>query len=393
MAQRIDPDSDVATGLWTVTPLWSKIDDGAIADDTDLVTSVALVAVDDTDSFEVTLSNPASAPGSGTNTVTFRARKTGSSTVTMTVDCLESGVSKGSLAQALTTILTTYTFNPTGIGNYNNLNITVLVSNDIAGANTVQVTWIKMDVPDASAGQLESCQGNSDIQSALSNTLRIAHREIGNIDSLSIASEGMRAGKRVIIDIDSISSAILSLPVGKSIGVNINQLLEIYSNLILGKGIASLIDSQLNLSTDLRVGKNVRSEIESVLYLDVALKNGKNIGVNISGNCESWLSISTANILQCSIDVLSSVFLSVQSGRSINSIIDLLSNAQFSLSSSKKLNGQIDLQLICTLSPLLAQLSHNDFNWRFEYRDGFIVAIDDSGTSGDFKNKDNYFIN
>ena len=152
MSQRIDPDSDVSTGGFTTTPLWSKIDDGASTNDADFVTSASLGAIDDTDTFEVGLSNPASTPGSGTNTVTFRAKKTGTAACDLTVTCMEGATNRGELTQTLTTTITTYTFNPTSIGNYSNLTLLFTVIRTGAGtANTGIVYWAKMDIPDASA--------------------------------------------------------------------------------------------------------------------------------------------------------------------------------------------------------------------------------------------------
>lgn len=154
MAQRIDPDSDISTGLWTVTPLYQKIDDGASANDADEIVSVELAAIDLTDAFEVGLSNPAATPGTGDTVVTVRAKRFGSG-AEMDFELFEGVDSRGT--QVVTNIATTYT-NYTltvasGIVNFNNLSVLVTVIKTAIPANgdNVKVSWIKCDVPDATA--------------------------------------------------------------------------------------------------------------------------------------------------------------------------------------------------------------------------------------------------
>lgn len=72
MAQFLRPDADVSAGLWTATPLWSKVDDTPGSGDADLVTSNNNTSPD---TFEVGLTAPAGTPVAGTRTLRVRISK------------------------------------------------------------------------------------------------------------------------------------------------------------------------------------------------------------------------------------------------------------------------------------------------------------------------------
>jgi hypothetical protein len=151
MSQRLDPDSDVTTTGWGTTPLWSKIDDGASANDADFITSNGT----DPSTAETTLTNPASTPADSNTTVTLRA-------MVSLVDT-ESTALVASLYQGASLIgshtynygdisvvsLTTYTFTTTNtISDFTDLRVRLVAS---GGSDQYKVSWVKVDVSDAAA--------------------------------------------------------------------------------------------------------------------------------------------------------------------------------------------------------------------------------------------------
>lgn len=143
MSQRLDPDADVSTGTWTTTPLWSKVDDGASPNDTDFIQTNASLQT-----CEVSLTNPSSIPGSGTTTITVRARYTGLlDTLEMTAYLIQGTTEMGSLIIAPDSAFSNFTFNATStITDFNDLRVRLTTAD---GNNTnIQVSWIKVDVPD-----------------------------------------------------------------------------------------------------------------------------------------------------------------------------------------------------------------------------------------------------
>ena len=143
MSQRLDPNSDVSIGLWTTAPLWSKVDDGASPSDGDFIQAVTELTV-----CELTLTNPSSTPGSCISTVTIRAKYTG---------LLDTAELNGYLIQGITVVgsgvispsstFSNFTFNSTStITDFNDLSVRLEL---VEFNNTnIQVSWIKVDVPD-----------------------------------------------------------------------------------------------------------------------------------------------------------------------------------------------------------------------------------------------------
>jgi len=154
MSQRLDPNIDITTNSWGIVPLYSKLDDGASANDSDYVFET--LSSGGEDNFEIGLSNPVLVPSLGTATVSIRTGwiSEGISVLpTITVKLLEGGVQRGILAgQSIDSTWTTYTFNATSIGSFNNLTVYVYAQNsDAVGEATIEISWIKVDVPDGIA--------------------------------------------------------------------------------------------------------------------------------------------------------------------------------------------------------------------------------------------------
>lgn len=346
------------------------------------------------------------------------------------------------------------------------------------------------------ANPLKALQGNIDIQSATSNTLRKSSGVAGNIDAASVASQDSKVGhgmqinsdiasvlsntlknaNRIQSELDSLSSLSTSLPVGKALQGEIDKILQVSSNLSLGQSLASFVDMQSSMSTtlnngialqsnldsglaisvaltvyspisgivslqsnidinsvlmitaengiglqsymdlqavlsntmrsgvtinpnidlqtlaslDLRNGIRVQSDINAISYVDPNLTNRISLTVNMTGSSASWMNLSIANSLQSIIDALATTLSALRVGVGINTIIDILSNAQFSVSVCRNLNSGVDIQLVCTATIAtrgIIHLGYQDFNFKFEYRDGFLYLINSSGKNIKFEHK------
>jgi len=149
MAQRLDPDSDIDIGNFFPTPLWENIDDGATPNDNDYISN----SDPNPTQFEVGLTNPSSAPGSGDTTVTVRTQCSDiGSGYEFTLDLYEGATLRGTSTQAFdSTTFKNYTLVvASGISNFNNLSVRYSLS--VVVDARVDVSWIKVDVPNASGG-------------------------------------------------------------------------------------------------------------------------------------------------------------------------------------------------------------------------------------------------
>lgn len=156
MAQLARPDSDVSTGAWATTPLWSDIDEVAADDDTTMVQSA-----DDpsSDIFEVGLTNVTDPVSATSHTYRFRHKHTttgGGSPPTFNLKCeLFQGTTliattnvNTSDASWVTTGLSLSGAEADAISDYTDLRLR-LTANKTAGSRTgrVHVTWAELEVP------------------------------------------------------------------------------------------------------------------------------------------------------------------------------------------------------------------------------------------------------
>jgi len=169
MAQFGRPISDVSTGSWTTTTLWSRIDE-VTASDTDFIQSANNPS---NDTCEVALTSSLTDPSSSaSHTVRYRANYTtsgGGSPPTITLECrLMQGTTQ--IATQTTTLSTgsaavwqDLTFTLSGaqadsITDYTDLRLR-FIANKSAGARTawVEVSWAELEVPNAAASYTLTC--------------------------------------------------------------------------------------------------------------------------------------------------------------------------------------------------------------------------------------------
>jgi hypothetical protein len=151
--QTLVPTGDVSTGNWTTTPLWSKLDDDT--GDSSAIQSENNPAAD---TLRVSVTDPASTPGSGTNTLNVKCRKTtsGGRQIDVTIRAMESTTTLGNTTStdldwaSYTTISTTFT----SPSNWNNLEVEVQADTVGGGPGRAAVcTYVEAVVPDAAAGR------------------------------------------------------------------------------------------------------------------------------------------------------------------------------------------------------------------------------------------------
>jgi hypothetical protein len=142
----------------TNTILYNMLNDGASAIDATYITATAGADPDGgaNCNFAVGLSNPPNTPGSGTTTLTVRAKVDGTAySPTISIYLYEGTTLRGSsTGNALTASFANYTLDVTsGIVNFNNLNarVTILAFGTPGGEPIEQCSWIKVDVPNVAS--------------------------------------------------------------------------------------------------------------------------------------------------------------------------------------------------------------------------------------------------
>lgn len=162
MAQFAGPDSDVAAGLWTTAPLWSKLDEAA-ADDVDRIASPRPAV---NHSCEVSLSDVIDPQSSAGHVIRCRARRvTGGvgtpPTVTLDFRLRQGAVTIGSAAQQSFVDADTnlwrdisYTLSAAeadAITDYTDLRFLLLANggDGIGDDAGTEVSWTRLEVPDA----------------------------------------------------------------------------------------------------------------------------------------------------------------------------------------------------------------------------------------------------
>lgn len=151
MTQFARPTSDITTGSWVVTPLWSKVDEVS-ADDSDYITSVT-----NADTMECAVSSLTDPVSSTGHVIRLRAQATGSGAV----ERINLGLVQGTtvIATALTTItrgsfnnfsLTLSAGEADSITNYGDLRIRLTAA--LAATEVLDVSQIYFECPDAPTG-------------------------------------------------------------------------------------------------------------------------------------------------------------------------------------------------------------------------------------------------
>lgn len=154
MAQFARPSADVSTGSWTVTPLWSQVDDSVGSGDADEIASINNA----TDTCELTLSS-ISAPAAGTVTMRWRSRKgaTGGMTILETFELKEGATVRatyGPTAIPDSTAFATRSYALTtgerdAITNWGNLSIQITRSHTGSSNRNLRVADFELEAPDA----------------------------------------------------------------------------------------------------------------------------------------------------------------------------------------------------------------------------------------------------
>lgn len=181
MAQYGRPISDISTGGWGTTPLWSKLDDN---DDADFITSSKNPSAD---TFENALTNTLSDPSSSSGHIIkarLRCDKSNNGTATMYLYQGTTLIATYSIPGNLATAFTTYSYTLTSteansITDYTALRIRVSAN---ATANAYgYCAWTELEIPDASGAVEES------VSLATIRTMGIAGSSIIN-ESISLAT-------------------------------------------------------------------------------------------------------------------------------------------------------------------------------------------------------------
>jgi hypothetical protein len=208
MAQFARPDADTVTDVWTTTPLWSKIDEGATGDGTRVVSDANPITAE---AFVCRLSDVTD-PVSSTGHIIrakWRNEVTGSANLLITAELREgyvSEVSQGTLIGTLQITITTgqvdqtdtYTLSAgesNSIGDYTDLFLRCFASKSGGGSQPqAGIDFIELEVPDATGPQTIS-MGSVSLASAAQG-LDVAPGAITagmNTVTLASAAQGLNA--------------------------------------------------------------------------------------------------------------------------------------------------------------------------------------------------------
>lgn len=162
MAQFLRPDADQATGSWSATPLWSKVDEGSPGDDT----TIASADNSSPDDADLRLSDPAASPVVDTGHIlraAWNKSAAGGHAINAVLELWQGVPGTGSLVATLsvtnigdTEVVSTYTLSTgeaANISDYTDLYLRVSRQGDTGGPpgnrRSLVVDFVELEVPDS----------------------------------------------------------------------------------------------------------------------------------------------------------------------------------------------------------------------------------------------------
>ena len=352
MAQRLDPDGDISTGSWVATPLWSKLDDGASANDGDEITSSA-----PDDVFEISLSNPAVTPGAGTTTVTVRAKVLVQGGDESFEIILYEGVTiRGSTIVVPTTSYADYTFNGSSITDFNNLSITVTLAGEVV--STTYISWIKVDVPDggttyeATLTLTAADVVSLDVGNVMEATLALTAIDIassGNlsdmVDTVSLANVGLLDNS-----VENVMELTINLSANKSISVDAGNEINVSLSLSKDGTLQGSVENVIEVSTILTADKQFNSSVENVLELSISIASDGQLSSSHDVTIEVATELSLVNTItnDVSITLDESTSLTLVNGINVINVADLVDSVTLQSIATQEYGGgnEWDVELI-----------------------------------------------
>jgi len=219
MAQFERPDSDVAAGAWTTTPLWSKLDETAY-DEVDYIQLNNSAS----STCEIGLSNVTDPALSTGHTIRLRVKKTGTGTISLNVFLFQGATQKATFTATLTTSYADQTYTLTAgeadsITDYTDLR---LKFTGVCGASGryVFVAWAEFEVPDVVTTR--SVNVNDNVGSSDAPTVATLLNGISVSDSTKVTDTVPRNIE--YITVTDVASAATSAPqVNKSETVSVSD--------------------------------------------------------------------------------------------------------------------------------------------------------------------------
>ena len=136
--QFLRPDSDITTGSWASTPLWSKLDE-VVPDDSDSINGIGTTAV----------LGISSGVGVSSGSATFRVRMAEGSDSGLTAELKKNNTTISTLTATSNQLATyTHTFNAVNLGDTSGLTVELVAARPSGFFPTVAtVSWIEIELP------------------------------------------------------------------------------------------------------------------------------------------------------------------------------------------------------------------------------------------------------
>ena len=278
-SQLIVPDSDISRDSgWDTYPIDQDLYP-QLANYSDANYVIGYVPDSSTITFEVSLSNPAGTPSGSTATVKFRAKYVGGYGLSLNIKLKEGGWDNNSLTPTLTTSYVEYSFNCTGLTNYNDL--TIFVTAETSSASQVYISGIKVEVPNAGGAVLKKIIGETLQISEAIVRRKAMKRLIGETEQITEAIARRKAMNRLIGETEQITEAIVRR---KAMSRLINETIQfieskIYVLGVAGAALLKIINETLQISEAILrrkamkrlVGETVQI-VEGILKLKTILR-------------------------------------------------------------------------------------------------------------------------
>lgn len=383
MAQFLRPDSDVALGSWTTSPLFSKINE-TTSNDTPLIVSPQQTLT----AMEVGLSD-AIAPNAGTRTLRVRARKTNTQQRGLNWSLKVNGTSvqSGTILADLPTTFTTYAITITGaISDYTQVSVELTATGSTGGGGATrsdaEVSWMEFEIPDAApASYDESVTLSSDSALAEASTAEFGSDVTFDSDTVVDALGGKDIEGLVDLTIDSTITNAGDVTEPEAPLTTFDNTFDttfakiqtggtVYDeSLTLGadSDFAELSDLLAELSIDLS-GDSVLTE-ESELVTEPSLNLTGDVDISVTGGADvdESITLTTDNDLTANSDLSTEGSLTLSTDNQLNSVSELVMDGSVSMDSG----AGFDEQNIAVIETVRTFLSDNTI----EFSDEAVVEL------------------
>jgi len=352
MSQFLRPSSDISTGAWTTTPLFSKVNETS-SNDSPFITSPN----NSNTTCDLGLST-GDTPDSGTRTLRIRARKgTQSNNRGLNYNVKQGGTSveSGTVEASLTSTFTTYTISIAGtITDYSNLSIELSSTGTTGGAPgnraVVDVSWVELEIPDPPASQtynesvtLDSVHNLSTVGAlgprTYSRDIMFSMRTFLENESELIPVSNVYEESTILSSINLLTTTEELLANG-IITLTSNNTIDVANDATVNNSVSIISNNDLSVQSNLDINGNTQLASDSTI--DVT--GGLDVNDSTSITADTEVNVNNDLTINQNISLIIDNNVNVQSNIEASGIISLTGDGQVGINGNIDVNNSVSLE-------------------------------------------------